>query len=67
VRASSEGDEDIEMEVPQFGRGKVAIRTNSGQYLTRFDPTIFRLSQNGNQPRSCVQVPGSRGAVTGPE
>ncbi len=45
--AGSKGDEKVEMQVAQFGWRETAIAANAGQDLARFDPIIFRRSQDG--------------------
>ena len=44
MRAGSESDENVKMQVPQLVRREAPIGANVGQYLTRLEPILFRRS-----------------------
>jgi hypothetical protein len=46
VRAGGESDENVKMQVAPLSWREAAIGTNSGQYLTRFQPILLRRSQD---------------------
>jgi hypothetical protein len=46
VGAGGEGDEDVEVKIAQLGGCKTAIGANAGQDLTRFEPIVFRWSED---------------------
>lgn len=46
MRAGGEGDENIEMQVPEFMRLKAPVGTDFGQYLARLQPIVSRRGKD---------------------